>query len=216
MDVASITAPTRKFLYYALMEYSSYERFQHTILGRIDVSGFLVKEKAINIPRMHYQSMHVLVIHNVPLPRLCVPALLGSECWPAVPADSYRPLGHLTTISCSNWTDNSTVQSLSNQFDSYHTLLNGSNYKCEWVEYTCLLLVLRIFLRVLWFSLALLKKSTLQTIWSGTHGQYFVQKITATNVFEKGTAIDVLHFGLYLKTLHSSFHIPRQINLPAK
>lgn len=167
MDAASVTSPTRKFVYYASTEYPSNESFQHTILRMIDVPGFLVKEKAINIPRLHYQSMHVLVIHKVPLPRLYVPALLGSECWPAVPADSYRPLGHLTTISCSNWTDNSTVQSLSNQFDIYHTLLNGSNYKCEWVEYTCLLLVLRVFFRVVWFSQALLKKSTLQTnlIW---------------------------------------------------
>lgn len=95
-------SPTTKFVYYALTEYSSNESFQHTIIGMIDVSGFLVKEKAINIPRMYYQSMHVLVIHKVPLPRLCVPALLGSECWPAVPADSYRLLGHLTTISCSS------------------------------------------------------------------------------------------------------------------
>lgn len=102
MDVPSVTAPTTKFVYYALTEYPSNESFQHTIIGMIDVSGFLVKEKAINIPRMYYQSMHVLVIHKVPLPRLCVPALLGSECWPAVPADSYRPLGHLTTISCSS------------------------------------------------------------------------------------------------------------------
>lgn len=70
MDVPSVTAPTTKFVYYALTEYSSNESFQHTIIGMIDVSGFLVKEKAINIPRMYYQSMHVLVIHKVPLPRL--------------------------------------------------------------------------------------------------------------------------------------------------
>ena len=162
--------------------YTTYQRSTlvtkvfNAILGMIDVPGFLVKKKAINIPRLHYQSMHVLVIHKVPLPRLCVPALLGSECWPAVPADSYRPLGHLTTISCSNWTDNSTVQSLSNQFDSYHTLLNGSNYKCEWVEYTCLLLVLRVFLKksilqtnLIWDTRVILraKNNSYECLWKG-------------------------------------------------
>lgn len=69
MEVASVTASTRKFVYYALTEFSSNESFHHTMLRKIDVSGFLVKEKAMNISRLHYQSMHVLVIHKVPLPR---------------------------------------------------------------------------------------------------------------------------------------------------
>lgn len=62
-----------------------------------------------------YQSTPVSLVREVLSPEIYGPARRVSECWPVLLAGSHRIFVQKATISCSNWTGNSTAQSLSNQ-----------------------------------------------------------------------------------------------------